>query len=43
MPYLKTAVEILVHYNIVNNNYNIIQVLYIFVPKNVYGHLLDIS
>ena len=44
MPHLENAEVVLVHCNIVNNNYQQnTRVLYIFVPNETFGQLLDIS
>ena len=43
-PHLETTEVILVHCNIVNNNYwQYSRVLYTFVPINLFGQLFDIS
>ena len=44
MPYLEITEEILMHCNVVNNNYQQnSRVLYTFVPNKLLGQLLDIS
>ena len=44
MPHLENAEVVLVHCNIANNNYQQnTRVLYIFVPNETFGQLLDIS
>ena len=44
MTHLKTTEVVLVHCNIVNNNYQQdLRVLYTSVPNKSFGHLLDIS
>ena len=44
MPHLENAEIVLVHCNIANNNYQQnTRVLYIFVPNETFGQLLDIS
>ena len=44
VPYLKITEEILIHCNVVNNNYQQnSRVLYTFVPNKFLGQLLDIS
>ena len=44
MPHLEITEVVLVHYNIVNNNYQQdSRVLYTFVPNKSFGELLDIS
>ena len=44
MPHLENAEVVLVHCNIANNNYRQnTRVLYIFVPNETFGQLLDIS
>ena len=44
MPHLENAEVVLVHCNISNNNYQQnTRVLYIFVPNETFGQLLDIS
>ena len=44
MPHLENAEVVLVHCNIANNNYQQnTRVLYIFVPYETFGQLLDIS
>ena len=44
MPHLENAEVVLVHCNIANNNYQQnTRVLYIFVPTETFGQLLDIS
>ena len=42
--HLEITEEVLVHSNIVNNDYLLdLRVLYTFVPKKLFGQLLDIS
>ena len=44
MPHLENAEVVLVYCNIANNNYQQnTRVLYIFVPNETFGQLLDIS
>ena len=44
MPHLEITEVVLVHCNIVNNNYqHNSRVLYAFVPNKLFGQLLDIS
>ena len=44
MPHLEFTEVILVHWNIVNNDYqHNSRVLYTFVPNKSFGHILDIS
>ena len=44
MPYLEITEVILVHFNIVNNEYQRnSRVLYTFVPNKPFGQLLEIS
>ena len=44
MPHLEVSEVVLIHYNIVNNDYQQeSRVLYTFVPNNSFGQLLDIS
>ena len=44
MPYLEITEVVLVHCNIVNNDYQqYSRVLYIFTPNNSFSQLLDIS
>ena len=44
MPYLEITEVVLVHWNIVNNDYQKdSRVLYTFVPNKSFGQLLDIS
>ena len=44
MPHLENAEVVLVHCNVANNNYQQnTRVLYIFVPNETFGQLLDIS
>ena len=44
VPHLEIAEVILVHFNVVNNDYQQdSRVLYIFVPNKSFGQLLDIS
>ena len=44
MSHLETNEVILVHYNIVNNDYQLdLRVLYKFIPTKSLGELLDIS
>ena len=44
MPHLEITEVVLVHYNIVNNDYQQdSRVLYTFVPNKSFGSLLDIS
>ena len=44
MPHLEISEVILVHFNIVNNNYQYdSRVLYTFLPNKSFGQLLDIS
>ena len=43
VPHLEIAEVVLVHYNIVNNNYlQNSRVMYTFVPNKSFGQLLDI-
>ena len=44
MPHLEIIEVVLIHYNIVNNDYQQdSRALYIFVPNKSFGQLLDIS
>ena len=44
VPYLEITEVVLVHWNIVNNNYQQnSRVLYTFVPNKSFGQLLEIS
>ena len=44
VPYLEITEVVLIHYNIINNNYQQnSRVLYTFVPNKSFGRLLDIS
>ena len=44
VPHLEITEVVLVHYNIVNNDYQQdSRVLYIFVPNKSFGNLLEIS
>ena len=44
VPHLEIMEVVLVHCNIVNNDYQQdLRVLYAFVPNNLFGQLLDIS
>ena len=44
IPHLETNEVLLVHCNIVNNDYQQnLRVLYTFIPNKPFGHLLDIS
>ena len=44
MPHLEITEAVLIHFNIVNNNYQqSSRVMYTFVPNKLFGHLLDIS
>ena len=44
VPNLEITEVVLVHFNIVNNNYQRnLRVLYTFVPDKLFGQLLDIS
>ena len=44
MPHLEITEVVLVHCNIVNNDYQQdSRVLYTFIPNKSFGHLLDIS
>ena len=43
-PHLEITEVVLMHYNVVNNSYQQnSRVSYIFVPKKLFGQLLDIS
>ena len=44
VPHLEFAEVVLIHCNIVNNDYlQDLRVLYIFVPHKLFGRLLDVS
>ena len=44
VPYLEITEVVLIHYNVINNNYQQnSRVLYTFVPNKSFGRLLDIS
>ena len=44
VPYLETTKVVLIHFNIVNNDYQQdSRVLYTFVPNKLFGQLLDLS
>ena len=44
MPKLESAEVVLVHCNIVHNNYQqVSRALYTFIPNKLFGQLLDIS
>ena len=44
MPYLEITEVVLVHCDIINNNYQqYLRVLYTFIPNKSFGQLLDIS
>ena len=44
MPHLETTEVVLIHCNVVNNNYlQDSRVLYMFAPIKVFGQLLDVS
>ena len=44
VPYLEITEVELIHYNVINNNYQQnSRVLYTFVPNKSFGRLLDIS
>ena len=44
VPYLEITEVVLIHYNVINNNYQQnSRVLYTFVPNKSFGRFLDIS
>ena len=44
VPYLEITEVVLIHYNVINNNYQQnSRVLYTFLPNKSFGRLLDIS